>query len=65
MPEITPIHPKDFRAKHKWSLAKLHEETEIPIDTLRGFLSPIDSNRYREPKPYICRYFGEIDRRIS
>lgn len=65
MSQTTPIHPKDFKVKHGWSLSRLHQETKIPIDTLRGFLSPPDSNRYREPKPYICAYFGEIDYRIS
>ena len=65
MPEIQPIHPRDFCSKHGWTIEKLAEESDIPLNTLNNWMVRKDAAKYREPKPYILRYFGEIDRRIS
>lgn len=65
MSQIVPIHPRDFLNKHGWTIEQLAEEADIPLDTLKNWLVRKGTAKYREPKPYLLRYFGEIDNRIS
>lgn len=54
------IDPKTFRALTKWSVYKMARETDIPLHSLYNYLKEPTDPKYREPKPYINRLFGEI-----
>lgn len=61
IPHFEPIHPKDFRAKHKLSVAQIAILSGIPIDTLKGWFSKEESRRVRKPPIGIENYFGLLD----
>lgn len=68
MPTITTnryIDPKDFRELTKWSVYKMARETDIPEQSLYNYLKEPTDPKYREPKPYIKRLFGEIYSRLD
>jgi hypothetical protein len=58
--EKRSITPKEFRDATKWSVYKMARETDIPLYSLYNYLKDPSDPKYREPKPYINRLFGEI-----
>ena len=68
MPTITKnrhIDPKAFRELTRWSVYKMARETDIPIQSLYNYLKEPSDPKYREPKLYIKRLFGEIYSRLD
>ena len=68
MPTITKnrhIDPKAFRELTSWSVYKMARETDIPIQSLYNYLKEPSDPKYREPKLYIKRLFGEIYSRLD
>lgn len=59
------IDPKTFRELTSWSVYKMARETDIPIQSLYNYLKEPSDPKYREPKLYIKRLFGEIYSRLD
>ena len=59
------IDPKAFRELTSWSVYKMARETDIPIQSLYNYLKEPSDPKYREPKLYIKRLFGEIYSRLD
>lgn len=59
------IDPKAFRELTSWSVYKMARETDIPIQSLYNYLKEPNDPKYREPKLYIKRLFGEIYSRLD
>lgn len=59
------IDPKAFRELTRWSVYKMARETDIPIQSLYNYLKEPSDPKYREPKLYIKRLFGEIYSRLD
>ncbi len=59
------LDPKTFRERTKWSVYRIHRETDIPLQSLYNYLKDESDPRYREPKPYIKRLLGEIYAHLS
>lgn len=61
IPHFKPIHPKDFREKHKLSVAQISIISGIPVQTLKGWFSKGGSKRACNPPIGIEHYFGLLD----
>lgn len=62
---VTPIHPSEFRYKHRLSIKEMHKLSRIPHSTLQNYLANPDSTRYsRTPEP-VQVLFGLLDERLS
>lgn len=58
------LDPKTFRELTKWSVYKMARETGIPVHSIYNYLKEPTDPKYREPKIYIKRLFGEIYSRL-
>jgi hypothetical protein len=58
--EKLSLTPAEFRQLTGWSVYKIHRLTDIPIHSLYNYLKSPEDPNYREPKPFIKRYFGLI-----
>lgn len=56
---------KTFRELTKWSVYKIHRETDIPLQSLYNYLKDESDPKYREPKLFIKRLLGEIYSHMS
>ncbi|MFB2837312.1 hypothetical protein [Floridanema evergladense] len=65
MTTVTPIHPKEFRAKHKLSIAQISILSGVPIETLRCWLAGENSRRKVNPPTYVNHYFGLLDQQFT
>jgi hypothetical protein len=54
------ITPSEFRALTGWSVYKMSRVSDIPLQSLYNYLKSPDDPRYREPKPFINRFFAVL-----
>lgn len=61
LPNYSPLHPKDFRAKHGLSRQQISIKSKVPPATLKNWLADSNSDIYREPSETVKLYFGLLD----
>lgn len=65
LPKVKPVHPKEFKSKHGFSVYELHRLSSYPEETLKHWLADEKSSRYQHPKEYVLNHFGLLDLQIS
>lgn len=58
--ENLSLTPTEFRKLTNWSVYKIHRMTGIPVHSLYTYLKNPEDPNYREPKPFIKKYFWLI-----
>lgn len=61
LPNFEPLHPAEFRRKHRLSRYQVHLLSKISFDTVKNWLADKTSNCYREPTEAVKLYFGLLD----
>lgn len=61
LPTFAPLHPKEFRKKHKMSRMQISIRYQIPENSLKNWLADENSASYREPNEVTKLYFGLLD----
>ncbi|BAY66793.1 MULTISPECIES: hypothetical protein [Nostocales] len=62
---INPIHPKDFKKIHKFSIYQMSKLSGYSVETLKNWLADENSSRFVEPKPYVLNHFGAIHKILA
>lgn len=63
--QVTPVHPRQFKDKHKLSVYNIHRLSGYSPETISHWLANKESTRYQEPKECVLNHFGSLDLLLS